>query len=358
MPDTLVDHPPPTLRDEEIPAAAPPPPAPAPPQAPPPARPAVSKGRAVAVALSILAALLLVASVAFYLFVWRYEPVARKHIPGNANLVMRFEFADIALFGPVREHFWPLLFEPRDEPVKGKTRADRVKEATGVNLATDVRELFIATADTTSWVLILGGKLARGRYVEGLARVAKEDAWVGWRVEGELFLGPGGVAIAQADDGTLIFGTNRDVVQAAIPASEDYKRLALPAKGAATFTVTHEAWEGAAGVAVVAHASVLRKIERASGQFSLGKSPELSMEIEPAQGTAAPALAGEIEQLLAELRIVTMLLPDRAGEKGALQAARVSPRNDRVAITAPWSYETLDKACAKLAATMKPASDH
>ncbi len=82
------------------------------------------------------------------------------------------------------------------------------------------------------------------------------------------------------------------------------------------------------------------------------------MEIEPAQGTAAPALAGEIEQLLAELRIVTMLLPDRAGEKGALQAARVSPRNDRVAITAPWSYETLDKACAKLAATMKPASDH
>src|SRR6185436_3914397 len=97
-------------------------------------------GRALAIALSILAALLLVASVAFYLFVWRYEPHARKHIPGNANLVMRFEFADLALFGPVREHFWPLLFERRGEVVKGKTRADRVKEATGVDLATDLRE--------------------------------------------------------------------------------------------------------------------------------------------------------------------------------------------------------------------------
>jgi hypothetical protein len=156
MPDTLVDHPPPTLRDEEIPRRRPPPSASPARRAPQPRRAARSPSRSRSSPRSLL-----VASVAFYLFVWRYEPVARKHIPGNANLVMRFEFADIALFGPVREHFWPLLFEPRDEPVKGKTRADRVKEATGVNLATDVRELFIATADTTSWVLILGGKLAR-----------------------------------------------------------------------------------------------------------------------------------------------------------------------------------------------------
>jgi hypothetical protein len=346
MPETLVDRPPPTLRDDALPAPAPPP-------APP-----ASKGRALAIGLSIFAAVLLVASVAFYLFVWRYEPVARKHIPGNANLVMRFEFADIALFGPVRDHFWPLLFEHRGELVKGKSSADRVKEATGVDIATDVRELYVASADATSWVLILGGKLKRGHYVQGLAGLAKEDAWAGWHLEGELFLGPGGAAIAQADDGTLLLGSNRDVVMAAIPASEDYKRLALPEKGAATFAITHEAWEGAAGAAVVAHASVLRKIERASGQFSLGKAPELSMEIEPAQGTAAPALAGEIEQLLAEMRIVSMLVPEQAGEKGALQAARVSNKNERVTVTAPWSYEALDKACAKLAGAMKPAAAH
>ena len=64
------------------------------------------------------------------------------------------------------------------------------------------------------------------------------------------------------------------------------------------------------------------------------------------------------EQLLAEMRIVSMLLPEQAGEKGALQAARVSNKNERVVVTAPWSYEALDKACARLAGMMKPAPTH
>lgn len=322
---------------------------------PSPARPPSPRSRKIAIALSILAAVLLVAGVAFYLFVVRYEPLARRHIPGNANLVARLDLADLALFGPAREHLWPLVFEGSagDAP-KGKTRADRIRAATGVNLATDLRELVVASVEGSSFVVIAGGKFPRGRFIKGLAAVAKEEAWPGgWREAGELLLGPSGIVIAQADDGTILAGTSEAIVVAALPASEDYRRLALPEKSGTSFVVTREAWSGAAGAAVVAHASVLRKIERATGRFTLSKSPELSLEIEPVAVDPAPALAGEIEQLLAELRIVALLLPDSAGEKGALQAAKVTAKEGRVVITAPWSYEALDRSCARLAAQIR-----
>ena len=320
-----------------------------------PPSPPMPRSRKIAIALSILAAVLLVAGVAFYLFVVRYEPLARRHIPGNANLVARLDLADFALFGPVREHLWPLVFEgaAADAP-KGKTRADRIRAATGVNLAGDLRELVVASVEGSCFVVIAGGKFPRGRFVKGLAAVAKEEAWPGdWREAGELLLGPNGIAIAQAEDGTILAGTSEAIVVAALPTSEDYRRLALPEKGGSSFVVTREAWSGAAGAAVVAHASVLRKIERASGHFTLSKTPEFSLEIEPVAVDPAPALAGEIEQLLAELRIVALLLPDSAGEKGALQAAKVTAKEGRVVITAPWSYEALDRACARLAAQIR-----
>jgi hypothetical protein len=316
------------------------------------------RSRKIAIALSLLAAVLLVAGVAVYLFVVRYEPLARRHIPGNANLVARFDVADLALFGPVREHLVPLFFDPSGGDAggapKGKTRADHLRAATGVNLATDVRELIVASVEGASFLAILGGKIPRGRFVQGLAAVAKEEAWPGaWRVEGELLRGPDGITIAQADDGTVFFGTSEAIVIAALPASEDFVRLALPEKGASSFAVTRDAWSGAAGVAVVAHASVLRKIERASGTFSLGKSPEVTMTIEPSEANPAPALAGEIEQLLAEMRIVALLLPDTLGEKGALQAAKVSAKDGHVIVTAPWSYDALDRGCARLAGLIR-----
>jgi hypothetical protein len=318
-------------------------------------RPPMPRSRKIAIALSILAAILLVAGVAVYLFVVRYEPLARRHIPGNANLVARFELADLALFGPVREHLLPLFFEasPSDGS-KGKTRADHVRAATGVNLATDLRELIVASVEGSTFVAIISGKIPRGRFVKGLAAVAKEEAWPGaWRVSGDLLIGPDGVAIGQADDGSILVGTNEAIVIAALPASDDFTRLALPERGASSFAVTHEAWSGAAGAAVVAHASVLRKIERASGTFTLGKSPEITMSIEPSEANPAAALAGEIEQLLAEMRIVALLLPDRVGEKGALQAAKVTSRDGRVLVTAPWSYEAIDGGCARLAGLIR-----
>jgi len=329
MADTLIEQVPPTLREE-------------------PKKPA-NRARTVVLVLAVVAALLaVVAAVVFYFFVWHYEPLARRHIPGNASVAARFEATEFILFGPVREHLWPFL--DAKGGAKGKSRLDRIREATGVNLATDLRELVIASVDGSSFVAVAGGRIKRGGFVKGLAQIAKEDAWPGgWHESDGLLLGPGGIAIGQADDGAIAMGSDVDIVRAALPASDEGLRLELPQDAAASFAITKQAWSGAAGRTVVAHASVLRKIERATGRFTLSRSPELTMEIEPTAGDDAAALAGEIEQLLAELRIVTLLVPDIAGEKGALQAVKVQAKGGRVVMIAPWSYEALDRGCARLA---------
>jgi hypothetical protein len=312
-----------------------------------------SRARVLLIALALLGAVLLVAGVAFYLFVWRYEPLAQRHIPGNTSVAARVDFADIALFGPVREHLVPLL--DAEDAEKGKRRSERIREATSVDFATDVRELLIASVDGTNVVVIIGGRIKRGRFVQGLSKVAREEGWPGgWHETGELFVGPGGVAIGQAEDGTILLGSDVGIVTAALAASDDPLHIDLPEEGGGvSFVITKQAWSGLAGFTVVAHASVLRKIERAAGRFTLSRSPELRMEIEPAAGNEAPALAGEIEQVLSELRIVTLLAPDVAGEKGALQAAKVSTQGDRVVMLAPWSYQALDGGAARLAALIR-----
>ncbi len=224
MSDTIVDEPyeppPPPLRDPQ---------------------PAPSRRRRVAVALAVLVAALAVGAVAFYLFFWRYEAVARRHVPGNANLVVRLEATDLLLFGPVRKQLLPLLLDHSAR--SGAQRGDRIREATGVNLATDLREIIVASVDGTSWVLIAGGRIPRGRFVDGLARVAQEEGWPLHR-RGEMLVGPA-VAIGQAEDGTLVVGTDAGLVEAALPASDDTRKLELPEKGAVTFAITRQAWSGA-----------------------------------------------------------------------------------------------------------------
>lgn len=353
MGDTLVDRPYPTIPDAErtLDDLVPPPltePSPPGPTAPdPPSR--TSRGRVVAIALAIVAAVLVVAGVALYLFVWRYEPVARRHIPGNANLAARVDAADLALFGPVRKHLLPIL---KERTKQGPSRDDRLADATGISLTRDLREIVVASVDTSSWVVIAGGRFTRKRFVSGFEEVAREEGWRFQR-DGDLLIGPGGVTLAQADDGAIVVGTDRAIVVAALPASDDHRRLALPDGGAATFAITKQAWSGAAGVRTVASATVLRQVERAEGRFVLGSAPEITMSIEPAPGVEPAALAREIERVLVEMRLLTFLLPDVAGEKGAIAGARAKAAGERVELTAPWPYEGLDRACARLAALLR-----
>jgi hypothetical protein len=339
VPDTLIDEPPPpTLRD---------------PVEPPPPEPGSPSRRAsrVGIAAAILAAAIGVAAVALYLFVFHYDAVASRHIPSNANLVVRARVADIVLWKPVRDRLLPLLLERGAR--SGKPRGDRLRDLTGTSLSTDLREVMIASVDATSWVIVAGGRIKPGRFVDGVEKLAQEEGWTGVHREGELLILPGGVALGQADDGVLVLATDASLAKNALSRSDEQTHLDLPEDGAVTFAVTKQAWSGAAGIARVAGASVLGHVERASGRMSLGDSPVVAMVIEPAQGTTAASLAKELSELIREARLVTMLLPDVAGEKGALGAALVNVSGEHVTLTAPWPYEGLDRGIGHLTALIR-----
>ncbi len=324
------------------------------PVAPRPAR--SSRKGCIAAALSSVLTVLAAAAIVFYFFFWKYEPLARRHIPGDANVAFRIEGADIVLFGPVRKHLWPLL----DQASSGKSRTARIKEATGVSLGTDVREILVASTDAASWVVLLGGRIPPSRFVSGLERVAREEGWSGWRRDGDFLIGPGGVAIGQADDGTIALGTEAEIVRAAIPASDEWQRLGLPEEGAVSFAITREAWGGVGaaigGMLPRGGAGLFRRASRATGSMTLGASPALSMRVDPAAGEAASALASDVETILGDLKLITLILPDTFGEKGALRSARVEAKGSAVDVHAEWPLEGLDRACERLAQLLKARS--
>ncbi|HVY46650.1 MAG TPA: hypothetical protein VHB21_12265, partial [Minicystis sp.] len=229
--------------------------------------------------------------------------------------------------------------------------------ATGIDLRTDARELVVASPDGATWVAALGGRLAHGRFVRGLAKVAREEGWPGFHLDGELLVGPGGVVFAQADDGTVVAGSNAAIVQAALPATDEYERLGLSDDAAVSFAATREAWSGASGVlgAVLDHTPALGRVERATGKLSLGRSPEVVVKVEARLGQRAAELARDLDTTLTELRLVAMLAPDVAGEKAALGAVRVAAAGEgaTVTVTAPWPYEGLDRGCARLASLLR-----
>ncbi|MDC0741894.1 hypothetical protein [Polyangium mundeleinium] len=385
MADTLVDpiEPvPPTQRDPdalgaapvlapEAPALAPPEPPPElPPESPPEPlpepraeapRPKPRGSRMVLVAVAAIFVLASVAGLLFWNFVLRYRPTARAHVPGGTNIAIRLEAADIVLFGPVREHLLKLALDegsgPEASAPSRPSRATRIHDHTGVRLPADVREVVIASMDGKSWVALLGGRIERGRFVQGLAEVAREEGWAGFRREGELFVGPS-IVIGQADDGTILVGTDRSIVEAALPATEEGEKLGLPEKGAVTFAIARQAFEVLSGANMITpRAAVLGTVERATGTLALGGSPELVVRLEPTKAADAPKLEEGARALLADLGLAFLLLPDVAGEKEALRAATVKRDGNVVVLRALWPYEGLDRATAELAGKLRGAEN-
>ncbi|XXY53431.1 hypothetical protein WME91_20070 [Sorangium sp. So ce269] len=377
MPDTLIEEEEPirpTVTDDPAAPAPVPggdpaeasagerPPGDRPPAAPP--RPGRPRAAACLLAAIALLALLAGAALGVYFFFWRYEPTARRHIPGDANIVIRLETAQLALFGPVRQHFLPLLDESASDASRASRKA-RLEAATGVDFPSDLREIVIASTDATSWVALAGGRIPKDRFVAGMEKVARDEGWDGWRREGDLLIVHGTHArpravIGQADDGTIVVGTDVEIVNAALPASDEWQRLDLPEQGPVTFALTSAAWSGAAGVvsAVLPRAGALfRRVDHASGALTLGAEPALAMRLAPASGEAAAALAADTQALLGSLKLALAVLPDVAGARAALEGAQALAQGDRVELQTRWPYEGLDRACADLAQRARAARD-
>jgi hypothetical protein len=348
MADTLVDavEPvPPTQRDPE----------PAPPAVEPQKQ---SSKRMLAVAVVAVVVLGSIAAAALWMIVFRYKPTALAHVPAGSNVVVRIEGADILLFGPVRNHLLPLVLEdkPKGPALKKVPWAERLHDRTGVRLPMDVREMLLATMDGKSFVGLFGGKISQGKFVSGLAEVAQEEGWAGFHLENELLVGPN-VVVGQADDGTIVVGTDKAIVTTALPATEEGAKLGLPEQGAVRFVVAKPAWETVSMMGtLVPEVSAFRGVRRGTGSFTLGGSPELVLQLEPMEGADSAAIEQGVTALLANLRLLTLLAPDRIGEKDALRHAVVSREGAKVVVRAPWPTEGLDQAAAMLAARLRANS--
>jgi hypothetical protein len=356
MADTIVDpiEPvPPTQREPEPPKVEA-----APLQSPQsPRSPRSPRARIAAIVAASVLAVVVVAAFGVWLFVLRYQPTARLHVPAGTNIAIRLEAADVVLFGPVRKHLVDAALGDEttaDAPsAKKKSRAEKIHDRTGVRLPADVREVLVASMDGKSWVGLIGGRIARGKFVAGLAEVAREEGWEGFRKEGAILVGPT-MAIGQADDGTIIVGTDRAIVETALPATDEGQKLGLPDKGAVTFAIGKGAWEAmGAGASLLPGARAMPKIERATGSLELGSSPELVMRLEPSSAADRQALEDATRALLSQMSLVMLLAPDVAGEKEALRAAVVRGEGNTVVLQAPWPYEGIDRGCAKIAAFLR-----
>ena len=327
MPDTLVDPPQtPTLPDG--PTGEPPldPADDNEPAEPLPetvtARP---RGRACVVVAVLLTLGALLGALAFYFLVWRGSADARAHVPDRSTFVARLDARDFALFAPVRKHLWPLIVgDPQGPPPRPAapsdkpSRAERVRKATGIS-ATDVRDVVVASTDSKSWVVLVGGNIRRGKAVAGLAEVIKEEGLPGWAVVEEMLVGPRGLTVAQADDGTLIFATDREIARAALPATDQWQELEVPAAPGA-FVLGADAWRAFSSMLASApRADVLARIQHGAGTLRLGDAPELELRLRPA-ATDAATVASDLDGLLATLRLGLLLAPDRYGEKQALSS--------------------------------------
>ncbi len=274
-----------------------------------------------------------------------YEAVAYYHVPGNAQVVARVELADVALYAPVREHLLPALKERLARPSTAKKGSDlrkRLLETTGVDLEGDVREVVFASVEGKAWIAIFGGKMQRGRFVDGLAKVLEEEGVGGYTKRGALLVGPEGQAIAQAEDGAVLYGTNVAVVEAALPAEAGPSGPVLP-KGAVVFSLTRDAAEGAL--------SLPRDMVRGvTGTMSLDDAPTLAASFDLVPGADPAPIAKAIEQAAASMRA---LAPEGSLAKVSLDALAVEPSATSVRVRVPWTEETTVRACKEAAEELR-----
>lgn len=290
----------------------------------------------------LLSALLLSGAAAWaYFGLYRYEALARHHVPGNAQVVVRLELAELALYAPIREKLLPALEERLAQPAAGqagKSLRERVDDATGVDLGRDVREVVLATVEGREWVMIAAGKIPRGRFVAGLARVLEEEKVEGYQRVDELLVGPDGLAVGQSEDGALLVGTSVNVVRAALPIESGSPTLVLP-EGPLVVAMTRDAAEAGFGLP-------RDQVRLAQGSLSLGDAPSFGLSFDLVPGADPDPVARSFATSLAKARPLFAKDPEASA---IFDGITVTPAPDAVRVTFPWTVAGLTKTCESLA---------
>lgn len=319
----------------------------------------MSAGR-LALASALGAALLVAVAWFAYRELIHYERRAIEHVPAGAELALRVDVEQVVLFEPVRRHLLPLL----DRALLGDVarppsspRLVRLREA-GVNLALDLREVvFARLGPGAGWVLALGGIFGTEPLLPRIEQALRQEPGIRWSSErGMIILQPSGVALGQANDGTLLIARDAALLERALPPSRSYEAVGLGPSGAAALGALGS-WLRVLGSASAEDPDSRATLLRASARLELGDPLVLSAEIEHAAPIDVAAVHREIRAWLGAPADDVNFAPqaDWGGERALAARARlISSAPTRVSVWTTWERDEVDRAARSLAAWLEP----
>lgn len=316
--------------------------------------------------MAALAALTIAAAVgAFVIFkkYIQYDRTAALHLPPDTTAAARVDVEKLALFDPARRHLFPLLDDSFGNagPSSLPSRHERIEVRTGVDLSIGLREIVVARGPRWSdWVLVLSGKFPRTGVVTGMAKVLSEEG-APWHLAADRksLLGPGGVALGQATDGSIILASTAARLAQALPRQDTYRRIGLDNKAAAAAV--------AAGPLVRSYASSpahfvapslqqLAAVQRLSVTVKLGHPLQATVHVTLLPGRDAAAMKKPFEELLAGLVRISALVPgqDFAGERAVLGRAAISVAGPHeLDVRFAWKPKEVDRGATSLARAVR-----
>lgn len=301
----------------------------------------------VALALVILA----VFGVGYWVLV-RYEPIAVRHIPGSALAAVRVDVEQVVLYEPVRKHLFPVL----DGGPGGAQRLQRFKEASGVNLGMDLREVVAVALPDGETLFLVGGLFPSNGLASAIDRVIRESSkGAGACALAAERLRCPGLVVGQADDGVLVIATSERGFEAATTGSEWAERAGLPAAPLAMVAALPPELMGMAGGAL-ALAPWVRRVERLTVSADLGDP----LQVEASLSGLGPDAVGEVRGSLEMLQQLAAAHPgaDLAGERSVLSRATVAEKDGRPVVRSQWTRAEVDRAVRSLADVLAAALDH
>ncbi len=261
-----------------------------------------------------------------------YGRVAARHLPDDTVLAARIDVETVLISESVSGHLLPLFDQGMHGPAGLKSRHDRFRAHTGVELGRDLREIVLGIADS-GWVVVFGGKFPKSGLIEGLETTLKEEETRATLSDGVLQV-EGGPALGQAGDGALIVASDSSHLRAALAGSSAYLTLGLPP-------------EGAGGFSLLVRAPVppgFGDFERVSGSIELGQTMDVDVAVRLRAGVRADPAA--IARAFATLGAAA---PRTSLAERPLEQARIQPRTpDEASVRLSWQRSEIDAGAAWL----------
>jgi hypothetical protein len=158
------------------------------------------------------------------------ERVVARHVPSDATLVVRWDVEKVTTFEPTRRFLLPLVDSPRSaRPAPNRT--ERLKNATGLSLGRDLRELALVFGPRADdWAVLAGGSFPKTDLMAASEQLLGAEGWDWTRVGGDRLTAPEGVALGQAPDGAIAFASSTASLDRVLPATSE--ELLVPRTGA------------------------------------------------------------------------------------------------------------------------------